>query len=73
MNKLKKMRRHLTSTSVIAISKMMPVGRIATEKRSKRSKRSKRKKIMGKITTEKITTERTTMENKSTEFFSLPA
>merc|ERR1712156_582001 len=35
MDKLKKMRRPLTSTSVIAISRTMPVGRIATEKRKK--------------------------------------
>merc|ERR1712156_696786 len=35
MDKLEKMRRPLTSTSVIAISRMMPVGRIATGKRKK--------------------------------------
>jgi len=35
MDKLKKMRRPLTSTSVIAISRTMPVGRIVTGKRKK--------------------------------------
>merc|ERR1712223_533602 len=53
MDKLKKMRRPLTSTSVIAISRTMPVGRIAT------GKRTKKKRTMGQTTTEKIITERT--------------
>merc|ERR1712223_1594782 len=54
MNKFKKMRRPLTSTSAIAISKTMPVGWIVTEKRTKKKKRT-----MGQITTEKIITEKT--------------
>merc|ERR1712156_58895 len=53
MNKFKKMRRLLTSTSVIAISRTMPVGWIVT------GKRTKKKRTMGQITTEKIITERT--------------
>merc|ERR1712223_445411 len=53
MNKFKKTRRPLTSTSAIAISRTMPVGRIAT------GKRTKKKRTMGQITTEKIITEKT--------------
>merc|ERR1719336_2527791 len=53
MDLQQKMRRPLTSMSVIAISWTMPVGRIVTEKR-RNNKRNKRRRAMGRITTERI-------------------
>merc|ERR1712109_217058 len=77
MDKLKKMRRPLSLTSAIAISRTMPVGKIVTVKRTKKKRtmgqittekiiteRTKRKKTMGQITMEKIITEKT--KNKKT-------
>merc|ERR1712109_341136 len=74
MDKLKKMKRPLTSTSVIAISRTMPVGRIATGKRKKSQSMTilivnaiPKTMPVGWIVTEKRTKKKKTMGQITTE------